>query len=323
MLQVAGKRYFKLFSVALLAVLLAGAGFAGPEKEDGEVRKIVIKQGGSPEMIFVGHSSGAFLGVSCEEETEYEEGGALVNHVVDDSPAAAAGIEEGDIIVEFDGTTVRGPVGLTKLIHSKEAGDGVKVTVVRDGKLHKLQADLGDRMEAMPKSLAWTFLEDGDFTFEAPEKFLESQQLFQENMERLKDRYIDLYHCEGEDCANEFYFQGWTGKPKLGVQLVEMTPELREHLGGEGDIGVLVSKVLPGTPAKDAGILVGDLIVAIAGEDVSNSIDIRRALAGKSGATFDVDVIRDGRTVSVEVTLPEPEEDDPTGPRACLIGPTA
>jgi S1-C subfamily serine protease len=317
MLQVAENRYFRLFSVALLALLLAGASLAGPDDERAEVRKIIISEGGGPEMIFVGDVSSAFLGVSCEEETEHEEGGALVNHVVDDSPAAAAGMDEGDIIVEFDGETVRGPVGLTKLIHAREAGDAVKITVVRDGKRHKLEAELGDRMEAMPKSLAWTFLEDNDFDFEAQEKFLESQELFRENMERLKDRYIDLQHCEEGDCTVHL-FESWVGKPKLGVQLVEMTPELREHLGGEGEIGVLVSKVLPGTPAKEAGIRVGDLIIAVDGQEVSESTDIRRALADNSGETFDVEVIRDGTPVSVEVTLPEPEEDVPTGPRACL-----
>ncbi len=312
----AGKRYFRFFSVAVLAVLLAGASLAGQEKEGAEIRKIIVAEGGTPEMIFVGHGSVAFLGVSCEEETEYEEGGALVTHVVADSPAETAGLKEGDIIVKFNGTTVRGPVGLTKLIHSKEAGDTVAITVVRDGKPQGLDVELGDRMEAMPKSPAWTFLEDGDFKYEAPEKFLESQELFRENMERLKDRYIDLYHCEGEDCGTYYFLQSWMGKPKLGVQLVEMTPELRRHLGCEEDVGVLVSKVLPGTPAKDAGIRVGDLIVAIDGEEVSESTDIRKALAGKSGETFDVDVIRGGKPVSVKVTIPAPEEEDPTGPRA-------
>ena len=47
---------------------------------------------------------GAFLGVSLEEETEQAEGGARVTHVVDDSAADEAGLEEGDVIVRFDGS---------------------------------------------------------------------------------------------------------------------------------------------------------------------------------------------------------------------------
>jgi S1-C subfamily serine protease len=315
MLQFAGNRQFRIFGVALLALLLAAVSLAGPEEERTEVRKIIIGEGDEPKMIFVGSASAAFLGVSLEEETEYEEGGARVTSVVEGSPAEAAGLKEGDIIVGFDGSTVRGPVGLTKMIHAREAGDAVAITVVRDGQREKLKAELGDRVETMPRTLAWTFLEDGDFKIEAPEKYLESQERLKENLERLKDRYIDLHHCEEGDCTLQF-FSGWAGKPKLGVQLVEMTPELREHLGGTRETGILVSKVLPGTPAREAGIRVGDLIVAVAGEEVSHASDIRRALKDKAGETFDVEVIRDGAPMRIEVTLPEPEEDVPTGPRA-------
>ena len=49
----------------------------------------------------------------------------------------------------------------------------------------------------------------------------------------------------------------------LGVSLTETTPDLREHLGADKDRGVLVSKVLSGMPAEDAGIEVGDLITQV------------------------------------------------------------
>jgi C-terminal processing protease CtpA/Prc len=108
----------------------------------------------------------------------------------------------------------------------------------------------------------------------------------------------------------------WGHKPRLGVQLVETTPELREHLGGTAEAGVLVSKILSGMPAQKAGLLVGDLIVSVDGEPVASSNDLILALQDKVGETFDVEIVRDRRTRTLEVTIPEPETDRPTGPRA-------
>lgn len=111
---------------------------------------------------------------------------------------------------------------------------------------------------------------------------------------------------------------GWSAdRPRLGVQLVGITPELREHLGGRGEGGVLVSKVMKGTPAERAGIRVGDLIEAVDGtaiEDAGNLIEI---IGEHEGGVLKVDVVRDGQPMTIEVVLPDPAEDEPaTGPRA-------
>ena len=81
----------------------------------------VLAPGGSNFAWYFGDDS-AYLGVLLEEETEDPEGGARVTQVVDDSPAAEAGIREGDVIVGFDGEMIRGPVGLTRRIHEREPG---------------------------------------------------------------------------------------------------------------------------------------------------------------------------------------------------------
>jgi membrane-associated protease RseP (regulator of RpoE activity) len=105
------------------------------------------------------------------------------------------------------------------------------------------------------------------------------------------------------------------GRPKLGVELVETTVELREHLGGGETEGVLVSKVLSGMPAARAGIEVGDLILRVDGRSVASVEELREALADQTGRTFPVDVVRRDRTMTLDVTIPAAEE-RPTGPRA-------
>jgi serine protease Do len=112
------------------------------------------------------------------------------------------------------------------------------------------------------------------------------------------------------------------GRARLGVQLVEATPELREHFGSDREAGVLVSKVIKGMPAEHAGVKVGDMIVAIDDEPIESVSDLREALADRQGETFGIEVIRDGERVRLEVSLPtEDEEDDSAGPRAFVVPP--
>jgi S1-C subfamily serine protease len=118
-----------------------------------------------------------------------------------------------------------------------------------------------------------------------------------------------------DDHGRRYHWVGTWGKPLLGVELVETTPELRRHLGGDDDAGVLVGKVLSGTAAEQAGLRVGDLIVSVDGEPIEDAGDLRRALRERRGEIFDVEVIRDGSPMSLTVEIPEAEERDDEDPR--------
>ena len=245
--------------------------------------------------------SKAWLGVSVEEETESPDGGARVSRVIDDSPAAQIGLQEGDIIVSLDGRRVYGPAGLTEAIRSQDPGTRVEIEIVRDGQNQALSAELGER----PRSWSVRMHGEGDDTFH----FQWAQEEFEQQMEHLQHMNVAPRVWT--------HLRGIGHRPKLGVQLTDVTPELREHLGGRRDAGVLVGKVLKGMPAEMAGVEVGDLIESLDGGTIEDAGDLVEALHESAGQTIQLGIVRDGRPLSIDVFIPDPQdEDEASGPRA-------
>ena len=67
----------------------------------------------------------------------------MVNEVVDDSPAEKAGLEDGDVILEFNGKTIADDDDLVKAVRATSPGDNVKVVVLRGGKKKTLEVEIG------------------------------------------------------------------------------------------------------------------------------------------------------------------------------------
>jgi serine protease Do len=57
-----------------------------------------------------------------------------VIEVISGGPAADAGIQDNDVIVEFDGTSIHTPGKLQETVEEKEIGSTRKITVMREGK---------------------------------------------------------------------------------------------------------------------------------------------------------------------------------------------
>jgi hypothetical protein len=92
----------------------------------------------------------------------------------------------------------------------------------------------------------------------------------------------------------------------LGVHVVDLTPELRRHFGvGEG-AGVLVYRVEDDSPAATAGVAVGDVLVAVDGDDVASAWDLRRLVGPHDGGdSVPIEVVRAGRSLTLAATLEE------------------
>src|SRR3954452_13108885 len=111
-----------------------GVGFAIPVDS---VRDVV------PRLIKAGHIDRAYLGLASGEPPSTP--GALVGTVNAGTPAADAGIRTGDLIVGFDGQTIRNPSELSLNVLKKQPGDSVKVEIRRDGDTKTVTVKLGRR----------------------------------------------------------------------------------------------------------------------------------------------------------------------------------
>jgi len=94
----------------------------------------------------------------------------------------------------------------------------------------------------------------------------------------------------------------------LGVELTELTPELRAHFAAPQDAGVMVARVVAGSPAEKAGLKVGDIITSLDGKPVESSWDVRaRVRALGEGAVLPLEVQRDGRSEALTATVVQRE----------------
>ena len=71
---------------------------------------------------------------------------------------------------------------------------------------------------------------------------------------------------------------GEVRRGQLGVQILDVTPQMSEASGLGVTEGALVSQVVPGSPAEQAGIETGDVIVAVNGVAVKGASELRNRI---------------------------------------------
>ena len=101
---------------------------------------------------------------------------------------------------------------------------------------------------------------------------------------------------------------GETRRGWLGVRIQDVTPDVAEAMGLSVAKGALVTDV-PEGPAKDAGILGGDVITLFDGQEVASSRDLTRRVGDAPvGEAVPVVVLRDGASKTLQVTLGRRED---------------
>lgn len=258
--------------------------------------------------------------------------GAVVDDVTEDGPAAKAGFKSGDLVTTFDGEKVRGARHFARLVEETPPGRTVKVGVIRDGKpvdLTVAPADTRDRLLVGPGAFAWRSddgLEWQDLGELPGDLRVKIHRDVEESVRKELEKHRDAIEKESGKAAEELrhelrtlpregfempavppmeHFEVLMGRPRLGVGIQDLTPELAQHFGAKQ--GVLVNAVTPDSAAARGGIKVGDVITTVDGTAVEDSALLRRQLWKRDEATeVTIGLVRDRKELSVKVKLDDP-----------------
>ena len=198
--------------------------------------------------------------------------GAEVTNVTEDSPASKAGIKEGDVVLDYDGTPVQGIEQFTRLVRETPVGHQVKISVWRGGAAQTLTATVGARKGTVVRS--------GGFPIEVP--FAHMPQI---EIPRFQMTWqSSVLGIEGESLHSQEQFADFFGVKD----------------------GVLVKLVRKNSAAEKAGIKAGDVVVKVDDSTVATPQEIARALrALDSKKTFTVTVVRNKKEMPLTVTMQE------------------
>jgi S1-C subfamily serine protease len=98
------------------------------------------------------------------------------------------------------------------------------------------------------------------------------------------------------------------GGARLGVGFVTLDEQTASQNNLTVTEGALITEVVEGSPAAEAGLQVGDIVTAVDGDRVDFEHTLRdRLFAYEPGDTVTLDVLRDGETLQIQVTLGEPQ----------------
>lgn len=250
-----------------------------------------------PQLISEGFYAHPYLGISGVSlypdlaeamKLEPQQKGALVGDVVADGPADKAGISGssqqvtidgfdiqvgGDVITAIDDQIINNMDDLIAFLSANtEVGQSVTLTVLRDGEEQQIEVNL----EARP--------DNGNQIASLPE--------------------------------------ATRGRAWLGIMGLSLTPDIAEEMDLSGDQGgVLIEQVQSGSPADQAGLqgsftpvtidgqeilIGGDVITAVDGTSVASVPELGELLqVAGIGEEVNLTVIRDGKEISVTVTLAE------------------
>ncbi|HZV08050.1 MAG TPA: Do family serine endopeptidase [Gemmataceae bacterium] len=175
--------------------------------------------------------------------------GVLVAKVFDGSPAAKAGLKDGDVITALGGKPVENGRDLQIAVTTLPLNQPVSLTVIRDGE----RKDLNVTVTEQPSEFGLA----GAPARQEPNAEKQSSEL-----------------------------------DKLGVEVSELTPELAKQFGYKEDVkGVVITQVQPDSPAADAGLHRGQLLVKVDKKRVKDVAAVKETLAkatSENGVLFQV-----------------------------------
>lgn len=229
--------------------------------------------------------------------------GIEVVDIIDGSGASAAGILSGDRILAINGNETSRYDQLRTAVVGAGVGASVTVEIMRDDEVLTVEATIG----ADPRRPNCAD-EPSTIDSRSIEEIPEIEGIERDLIEKLES--VDFSKLTPGEGTSWMFRQTTAGdKVRLGVSVQSMPEQLARHFGlEEGERGVLIAEILPGTPAERAGLAAGDVVVRIADTSIESPADLLGAVRNAPNSTT-VIVVRNGERVEVPVTFLEQKTD--------------
>jgi C-terminal processing protease CtpA/Prc len=239
----------------------------------------------------VSRNTQGYLGVDIRDVTEdqvstlklKETRGAEIVGVDHDGPACKSGLEVHDVILQMNGQTIEGSEQLRRMLRETPAGRQVTFNVSRDGQPRTITTQMANRDEV--EKQAW----ENRYTVPEPEG---SSSIF-----RLHgNSFFKSSPSSAGSVKGTHSFLGTSmlvSSSYTGAKLEVMGPQLAEFFGAQGSAGLLVRQVDPNSPAAQAGLKAGDVVVKLNQMQIVSGSDWTKTIHENRGRQVNIVVLRD------------------------------
>ncbi|NYF91290.1 PDZ domain-containing protein [Tunturiibacter empetritectus] len=293
-------------SLGVVAGFVALAGTAGPQNS-------LVAQGlpfWSARTVLEGAMEGSshkyaaqgYLGVEARDVNDDQVGslrmkearGAEIVSLDHDGPACKAGMRMHDVILQMNGQAIDGQEQFKRMLRDQPVGRTVSFVVSRDGQTMTMTMQMADRRTVGQQ--AW----DQHYTVPAPgdgpSGAVRGGNSFMGASTSSGTTTIPKGHREML-AMNMILSSSYTG-----AQLEVMGPQLAGFFGAEGGAGLLVRSVDGNSPAEQAGLKAGDVVVRVNLIAVSSGTDWTKTIHDNRGRPVPVVVIRDKQEQTLTLT---------------------
>ena len=251
---------------------------------------VVAQDSHRTNRLTVQRSGTSYLGIGALEVTPErakalnlsEDRGVEVARVEEDSPAAKAGVKQGDVILEYNGEKVEGVEAFIRQVRETPPGHQVKMTVWRNGTTENLTVTVGARRNMVIETPS------GPVTLPAIPPIPPIPPI-------APIPSVDIPRFE----------MSWQS-PIIGIEGESLMPQgqLADFFGVQD--GVLVKSVIKNSPAEKAGLKAGDVITKVDDAKVTSPHEITSALrSDRTKTAFTLTVVRNKKEMTLSVTIPD------------------
>jgi S1-C subfamily serine protease len=240
--------------------------------------------------LVLASASQGYLGVTvhdvdptrAQKEKLTNAAGAEVVSLDHDAPAAKAGIHTGDIIQAINGQVVGDAAALSRLLRDMPVGKFVELQIVHNAKVEKVHLQLADRTALVQHAWAHHF----HVPMPEPAPIV--------NGFAGQRSFGDGAGPADGDTDSQAY---------VGAQVEPLTPQLAKYFGVRAGNGLLVRAVEDKSPAGNAGLDAGDVILTANGMPLETTADWLQTLRANAGHPVPIVVLRNRKVITLAITV--------------------